>query len=424
VLRGITFNLLVLLVTPVTVASNWPQFRGPGGSGISEETGLPLHWSATKNIIWKTPLPGPGSSSPIVWGDHVYVTCYSAYGLDRKAPGNVAALKRHLVCVARNNGKVLWTQVVDSDGSEQPYDRASIALHGYASHTPTADDSGVYVFFGSAGAAAYSHSGERTWRVSCGKKSHLYGSAASPILHGDMLIVNAFCETAEEYGQGDVLAIDKWSGRELWREKAGDEWSSPLLVRVGDAVELVVGTRHPGPVLGLDPLTGKRLWECKASRACGTPVAHDGIVYFVGDDQGKAAIQAGGRGDVTSTRKLWQTPGGTRIPSPVYRDGHLYWSREDGGLVFCADARTGNTVYRERLPNCGRVFASPVMADDRIYYVSRQHGTFVLAASPKFQVLAQNKIEDDDSAFNGSPAVSGGCLFLRSDNHLYCIGTR
>jgi outer membrane protein assembly factor BamB len=153
-------------------------------------------------------------------------------------------------------------------------------------------------------------------------------------------------------------------------------------------------------------------------------VAHDGIVYFVGDDQGKAAIQAGGRGDVTSTRKLWQTPGGTRIPSPVYRDGHLYWSREDGGLVFCADARTGNTVYRERLPNCGRVFASPVMADDRIYYVSRQHGTFVLAASPKFQVLAQNKIEDDDSAFNGSPAVSGGCLFLRSDNHLYCIGTR
>jgi outer membrane protein assembly factor BamB len=421
--RSITYNLLVLLATPLAVAADWSQFRGPGGSGTSEEAGLPREWSATKNIIWKTPLPGPGSSSPIVWGDRVYVTSYSGYGLDRNAPGNMADLTRHLVCVDRDSGQVLWTQDVDPDGSDQPYERDAIALHGYASHTPVADESGVYAFFGSAGAAAYSHSGERKWRVSCGKKSDLYGSAASPVLHGDLLIVNAFIETAEEYKQGDLVALDKKTGREMWREKAGSEWSSPLLVRVGGAVELVVGTRHQGPLLGLDPMTGERLWECKAAVACGT-VAHDAVVYLVADDQGKVAVRAGGRGNVTSTHKLWQTPGGTRIPSPVYHDGHLYWSREDGGLVFCADARRGNLVYRVRLPGCGRLFASPVVADGCIYFVSRQNGTYVLPAHPEFRLLAQNKIEDDDSVFNGSPAVSGGCLFLRSDNRLYCVGKR
>jgi hypothetical protein len=344
--------------------------------------------------------------------------------LDRQAPGNLADLKRHLVCVARESGKILWTRDVDAAGSDQPYDREAIALHGYASHTPVADESGVYAYLGSAGTAAYSHSGERKWRVSCGQKFHLYGSAASPVLYGDLLMVNAFCETAEEYEQGELLALDKRTGREVWRQKAGGEWSSPLLVRVGSTVELVVGTRHPGPLLGLEPMTGKRLWECKAAVACGTPVAHDGVVYVVADDAGKAAVRTGGRGDVTETHKLWQTSGGTRIPSPVYFGGHVYWSREDGGLVFCADAQTGNLVYRERLPNCGRVFASPIVADGRIYYVTRQHGMYVLPARPEFQLLAHNEIEDDDSVFNGSPAVSGSCLLLRSDKFLYCVGKR
>jgi outer membrane protein assembly factor BamB len=422
VFRIISLNLFLLSAISSAGAAEWFQFRGPTGCGVSEETGLPLEWNATKNIVWTTSLPGPGSSSPIFWGDHVYVTCYSGYGLDRGAPGNLADLKRHLVCVARDTGKIRWAREVDPDGSDQPYDRESIALHGYASHTPAADESGVYAYFGSAGAAAYTHSGERKWRVSCGRKSDLYGSAASPVLHGELFIVNAFIETAEEYRQGDLVALDKRTGREVWRQKAGGEWSSPLLVTVGSTVELVAGTRHRGPVLGLDPLTGNRLWECRAAVDCGTPVAHGDVVYIVADDQGKAAIRAGGRGDVTATHKLWQTPGGTRIPSPVYHDGHLYWCREDGGLVFCADARTGNTVYRERLPNCGRMFASPVVADGRIYYVSRHDGTYVLPASPEFRLLAQNKI--DDSVFNGSPAVSDGRMLLRSDKRLYCIGVR
>jgi outer membrane protein assembly factor BamB len=430
--RSSRFRLLALvmvtplpLLTPFVVATDWPQFRGAHRSGVSKETGLALEWSATKNIIWKRELPGPGSSSPIVFGDHVYLTCYSGYGLDVKAPGNLVDLKRHLVCVDRATGKLLWTQTeTDPHGSDAPYKDGNIALHGYASHTPAADESGVYAYFGSAGAAGFSHGGAKKWRVTLGTnaKNNSYGSGASPVLSGHLLIVNACIETAELYRQGETIALDKRTGKEVWRQKAGGEWSSPLLATVGGELELVVATRR-GPWLGLEPATGKRLWECEAKEYCGTPVAHDGVVYVVGGDS-RAAIRAGGRGDVTRTHKLWDVAGGTWIPSPAYHDGHLYWSAHDGGLVFCADARTGQTVYKERLPGCGRLFASPLVADDRIYYVSRDHGTYVLAAKPKFELLAHDTIDNDKSVFNGSPAVSGGRLFLRSDKFLYCIGTK
>lgn len=253
-------------------AADWPQFRGAERCGVSKETGLPLKWSATKNIVWKTPLPGPGSSSPIVFGDRVYVTCYSGYGLTLKAPGDLADLKRHLVCIERGTGKVLWGRTeVDPERSDAPYKDGNIALHGYASHTPAADESGVYAYFGAAGAVGYSHAGEKKWRVALGTKGKAqdYGSAASPLLHGDLFIINANIETAELYRQGDMVALDKRSGREVWRAKAGAEWISPLLVRTGGKFELVVGTHHPGPWLGLDPDTGKRLWECKAQRNAG-----------------------------------------------------------------------------------------------------------------------------------------------------------
>jgi outer membrane protein assembly factor BamB len=413
----------VLVGTASARAADWPQFRGPDRSGVSKETGLPLEWSASKNIVWKTELPGPGGSSPIVFGDHVYVTCYSGYGLDFKAPGNLADLKRHLVCVGRATGKVLWTRdEVDPDGNDAPYKDGNIALHGYASHTPAADESGVYAYFGSAGAVGYSHDGERKWGVRLGARAraHTYGSGASPLLYENLFIVNAVIETAPLYEQGETVALDRKTGKEVWREKVGGEWSSPQLAAVGGKVELVVGTHHPGPWLGLDPLTGKRLWQCKAKDGCGMPVAHDGVVYtFHGD--GKAAIKLGGRGDVTETHKAWETTDGARVSSPVYHDGHLYWTG-DGHVAHCTDARTGKSVYRERLDPGGACYASPVLADGRIYYVSREWGTYVVAAKPEYRLLAHNKIDEDRSVFNGSPAVSGGRLFLRSDKYLYCVG--
>ena len=181
----------------------------------------------------------------------------------------------------------------------------------------------------------------------------------------------------------------------------------------------MVATHHPGPWVGLDPRTGKRLWECKGKDGCGMPVTHDGVVYtFHGD--GRAAIRAGGRGDVSATHKVWETTGGMRISSAVYHDGRLYWS-SDGHMAHCADAATGRSVYRERLGKGGDCYASPVLADGRLYYVTRDRGTYVVAVGPKFELLAHNTIDGDDSVFNASPAISGGRLFLRSDKYLYCV---
>jgi outer membrane protein assembly factor BamB len=430
------FTLLVALLAAAPVAAaDWPQFRGPDRSGVSPEAGLPVEWDATRNVRWKRELPGPGASSPIVFGGRVYVTCYSGYGTERvslgkqidlKPPGNLADLRRHLVCVEAKSGTVLWTRAeADPDATDAPYKDGNIALHGYASHTPCADADGVYAYFGAAGAVGFGHDGRKLWgpvRLGRNARNHAYGSGASPLLYKDLFVVNAVIETAVLYEQGDTVALDRRTGREVWREKVGGEWSSPQLVAVGGAAELVVGTHHPGPWVGLDPLTGKRLWECKAKDGCGMPVVHDGVVYTFHQD-GKAAIRAGGRGDVTATHKLWETTNGMRISSAVYHDGRLYWTN-DGHLANCTDARTGREVYRERLGKGGDCYASPVLSEGRLYFVSRTTGTYVVAAKPDFELLAHNRIEDDASVFNGSPAVSGGRLFLRSDRYLYCVGEK
>jgi outer membrane protein assembly factor BamB len=272
----------------------------------------------------------------------------------------------------------------------------------------------------------FSHDGERKWGVRLGKKGRFHddGSAASPLLYENLMILNAVVETADAFEQGDTIALDKKTGKEVWREKVGGYWSSPLLVLVGGKTELVVSTFR-GPWLGLDPATGKRLWACEGKNDCATPVAHDGVVYTF-HESGKMAIMAGGRGDVTKTHKAWAAVGGSKITSPVYHDGHLYFPGLDWNAK-CVDVRTGKVVYNERLGKLGKggdCYASPVLADGRLYYVSRAVGTYVVAAKPEFELLAFNVIEDDKSAFNASPAVRNGKLFLRSDKYLYCIGTK
>jgi outer membrane protein assembly factor BamB len=431
-MRLVSILLLVAACEVDACAEDWPQFRGPNRDGVSKETGLPLEWSASKNIVWKTPLPGPGSSSPIVVGNRVYVTCYSGYGMERATPpeiklgppGDLAELRRHLVCIDKSSGEILWAREHrDPNASDAPYKDGNIALHGYASHTPCADENGVYAYLGAAGAVGYSHDGKPKWSVRLGDnaKQHSYGSAASPLLYKNLFIVNGYIETAEAYRQGDTVALDTKSGREVWRENVGGEWSSPQLAAVGDDVELVA-SMFRGPWAGLDPATGKRLWQCEGKVSCSTPVVHGGMVYVM-TNAGSFAIRAGGRGDETTTPKRWEAAAGPRISSPVFHDGHLYYSN-DGHLCTCIDAHTGKTVYKERLGSGGDCYASPIVADGRIYYVGRDRGTFVLAAKPEYELLAHNKIEADGSVFNGSPAVSDGRLYLRSDKHLYCIGTK
>lgn len=412
-------------------AEDWRQFRGPRGSGVSSETGLPITWSDTENLAWKVPLPGSGSSSPIVLGNRVFVTCYSGYGLDRAEPGNLEDLKRHLVCVDCTDGEIVWSTTVDAILPEDPFSGIGVPEHGYASNTPATDGERVYAFFGKSGVFAFDLEGNRLWRTDVGHESSKmpWGTSASLILYGDMVIVNA----AEE--SQAILALDKATGKEVWRtEAAGLEmaYGTPQLVELGGgAVELVMPV--PNEVWGLDPDTGDLKWWAEMipdGNISPSAISADGVVYVIGGYRqfGSLAIRAGGADDVTESHVLWTSRESSYVPSVVLHEGRLYWV-SDQGIAFCADAQSGETIYRERLPSMpqGRrggkpFYASIVLADGRLYAVSRKGGAYVLAAKPEFEVLAHNTLASDTTDFNASPAVSGGRIFLRSNRFLYCLG--
>jgi outer membrane protein assembly factor BamB len=398
-------------------AANWPQFRGPGGLGVSEEQGLPAEWSSSQNIVWKTPLPGPGGSSPIVWGDRVYVTCYSGYGVSMEQPGEMSNLVRHLLAIDRRSGEVLWDRTVPAALPEQPFGGFQ-ALHGYASSTPATDGERIYVFFGRTGVLAFDTQGQELWRTEVGTRTHNWGSATSPVLHGDLVIVNASVES------GSLVALQRQDGRVVWR--AGEiraAWNTPLLLEGGAGPELVVSVQ--GRLLGFDPAAGQQLWQAAGIQdyVCPSVVAFDGAVFAIGGrNKPGLAVKSGGRGEVSA---LWTIDKGSNVSSPVYYKGHLYWAHEGQGIVYCVDAASGTLVYEQRLnPGPGRIYASAVAADDKIYYVSRENGTYVVAAGPSYRLLAHNRLEDDPSTCNGSPAICEGQLLLRSNQYLYCIGTR
>jgi hypothetical protein len=397
------------------------MFRGPGRLGVSGDRGLPVAWSDERNIRWKTPLPGPGTSSPIVWGDRVYVTCYSGYGESEQSAGRMADLARHLVCVERGTGRIVWQKDLPSSSAVHGH-TGVLTLHGYASNTPAADESGVYVFYGSSGAAAYTHDGALRWQRSLGTGEHNWGTSASVVLFDGLAIIHADIE-----GQR-LVALRKDTGEEAWSVPTGqaDTWSTPCLAEANGRHELIFHHSQGRPAAtmkSVNPRTGEALWECRVLRdyLCPSPIVVGDVCYTLGY-QRSAAVRLGGQGDVTDTHVAWRGEEGTEICTPVYHDGHLYWAHQESGIAYCVDARTGGVVYRERMtPAPGRIYASGVLGDGKIYYVSRENGVYVVAAAPRYELLGHNTIASDTSVFNGTPAISGGRLFLRSRQFLYCI---
>jgi outer membrane protein assembly factor BamB len=406
--------LLITLAANCLLADNWPQFRGPGGLGVSEERGLPARWSPTENIAWKTDLPGPGSSSPIVWGDRIFITCYSDYGLDESNPGNPDNLKRHLLCIQRMDGKILWDRTVNGT-AEVPYSGFQ-ALHGYTSSTPATDGTLMYVFFEKEGVFAFDYSGQQIWRSSVGQQTHSWGSATSPVLYENLVIVNACVEN------GSLVALDRKTGKEVWRVRDMEEsWSTPLLVApTGGKPELVVSVE--GSILAFDPGNGEKLWQCRGIQdyVCPSAVAAGDTVYAIGGRQNTAlAVKVGGRGEI---EPLWTQTAGSNVSSPVVQGDYLYWV-SDRGIAHCLNRHTGKIVYQQRLSgNRVEAYASALAADGKIFNVTRSSGTFVLAAKPEFEQLAVNVFDTDRSICNASPAVAGKQLILRSNRTLYCIG--
>ena len=408
---GMTVSAVVSAADP-----SWSSFRGPNGAGISSAKGLPLKWSGSENVVWKTPLPGPGASSAIVFGEHIYLTCYTGFFVPGEKGGTQEDLKRHVLALKRSDGKLVWDKAVAAKLPEEN----NIRDHGFAANTPAADADRVYVFLGKTGVFAFDHKGQQLWQADVGSKTHGWGTSASPVLYQEMVFINASVESESLY------ALDRKTGQEKWRARGIKEaWNTPVVVTAKSGrKELIVATQ--GKVLAFNPDSGEPLWSCKTDIGwymVPSVVESDGVVYCLGGRSGVAAlaVRAGGDGDVTETHRLWKSVKGSNVSSPVFLDGHVYWMHEQRGVAYCAKADTGEVIYEQRLDRAGQVYSSALLADGRLYYVTRDGKTFVLAAKPSFEQLASNDLSDG-SLFNGSPSVDGSRLLIRSDKFLYCVG--
>ncbi len=411
------FNASLLLSqTPQTPEADWPQFRGPTSNGIATAKTVPTQWSKDSGIKWKTPLPGAGASSPIVFGDRIYLTAYTGYLVPGEETGSQDQLKRHVLAFHLKDGQPLWNKAFAAKLPEEE----RIRDHGFAANSVAVDRERIYAFFGKSGVIALDHDGNEVWQADVGSKTNGWGTAASPVLYHDRLFINASVESES------LIALDVISGEELWRANGiRDAWNTPLIIRTQAGThELVIATQ--GSIQAFDPQTGKLLWTCETDISwymVPSVVADKGIIYCLGGRSGTAslAVRTGGQGDVTKSHRMWTSPKGSNVSSPVFREGHLYWVNDSRETAYCAEAATGKIVYEQRLPRGGQFYASALLATDKVFFLNRQGKTFVVPAKPEFEVLSVNDLSDG-SDFNGSPAVAQDQIIIRSDRFLYCIG--
>lgn len=407
----------------------WNRLRGSNGTGISTDTTIPLTWSESENLLWKTVLPGPGGSSPVLTEDYVFVTSYSGYAVEKYPPGDISKLQRHLSCLDRSSGKILWTKTVAAVQPESAYKGNGLPEHGYATNTPVTDGKSVFAFFGKSGVYAYDLDGNQLWERSVGEglNQRGWGSCSSLITFNDLVIVNA----AEEASA--LIALDKQTGEEVWRAESPRlpmSFTTPALVAVDEnRTDLVIAV--VGEVWGLNPATGQLLWYCESpigGNVSPVTIVDQNLVYCFGgyQDEGCLCVEAGGQGDVTDTHVRWTSSETSYISSPVLHKSVLYWVGDDR-IFYALDAETGELIEKTRVPSTlggGKVtYASPVLINDNIFLQTRARGVVVFPASPDFELLAQNIWENDKSVSNATPAVDRGQLFLRTDTALYCVGT-
>lgn len=425
--------VIVCFLSVVGRADDWPRFRGPQGNGVaSDSNGIPSSWSPTANLAWKTALPGPGASSPIIVDGKVFVTCYSGYGLSQENPGDIQNLVRHLVCVDLTTGEKVWQQDVEAELPEDPYSGIGVTAHGYASHTPVSDGKHVYAFFGKSGVHAFDMEGNKLWKADVGKESDpaKWGSSSSPIVYKNIVIVTASAESQA------MVGLDKTTGKELWRQEASGldgMWGTPTLVEVGDGrTDLVMCVAKE--LWGLDPATGKLLWFASATdaeQAYSSVIADGKRVYAVtGRGGGSVAVDVGGSGDISDANTVWEGTTNGSFASPVRRDSKIYVASR--GVITSIDAASGDRIQQKRLSGAmetgGRFgsldYASPIVVGDRLLYLNGSGQVFVLSTGEEMQQLSVNRVTMDKETFWGTPAVSNGRLLIRSSKHLYCVADK
>jgi outer membrane protein assembly factor BamB len=435
-MRACLLAVLVAVATSTVVrTANWPQWRGPDAQGISDETGLPLEWSATANVAWKTAVSGQGHSQPIVWGNRVFLTSdiegaaaeghkapeHRIEGEVFKHPDSLGTEKRHRLNVLAfdlESGKQLWERTAyEGTVYDDRHKRSS-----YAATTPVTDGKRVYTYFGSEGVYAYDFDGTQAWKASVGQFPLLgMGTGTSPVLYKNLLII----QRDENAGDNSfITALDTNTGKEVWRtpRKVEASWSTPVLVEANGRTELV--TNGNQFIIGYDPATGKELWRAKGveSNAIHTPLVGHGLVIASAGYPAKKviAIRPGGSGDLTGTDRIaWQYDKGTAyVVSPILYGDYVYLV-SDSGIITCLDAKTGAIKYEGgRVPVPGRFMASPVAVQGRLLLTSTDGDTFVIQAGPVHKVMASNAIGEPVFA---SLAVSQGRILVRGASHLYCI---
>ncbi|MDB4408576.1 PQQ-like beta-propeller repeat protein [Akkermansiaceae bacterium] len=419
------FIFLSLCLVSVTAAESWPQFRGPNATAAIDGATFPLEWSSDQNVKWKTELPGPGSSSPIFWENKLFVTCYTGYGTDEKEIGEPEELGRQLLCLDRASGKILWTKSIPLANPEDDY-RGYLTEHGYASPTPVTDGTNVYAFFGKSGVHVFTIGGEKVWSKPVGDSSsnRRWGSAASPVLYGDLLIVNAADEAKT------IFAYDKNSGKEKWRYESDQlelTYNTPTLhTPANGKTELVIAA--PDELFALDPKTGKKFWwaESEIPGNISPAVISEGELLFTTGGypkKGSLVIKGGGSGDVTD-QILWKSKTFSYVPSSVVKDGLLYCVNDEASVIVM-DLKSGETVTQRKVEAIKKrkkfsFYASILRVDDQLIAQSRRNGLFIFKANKEMALVRINTL-DDDSDFNATPALTKDAIYLRSNKALYCI---
>jgi outer membrane protein assembly factor BamB len=390
------------VVYPAPDAENhWPRFRGPDGQGTSVRGPLPLEWSKDKNILWHTPLPGRGHSSPVIWGDAIFLTSAAADGSER-------ALHR----LARADGRIVWTNRLAAHEPE----KGVRDKNSFASGTPATDGERIVAFFGSGGLAGWDFEGNLLWHHKLPPIDTTHGTGASPLIYRDLVIFVHDQNRAASI----FLALDKHTGEIVWEGKrpAAMGWSTPIVVRAGEREELVYAGGER--IDGYDPLTGKTLWTMAGPtrEVIPTIVVGGDLLYCASGRNGPTiAFRPGGSGDVTSTHTAWSAVrGGPHVPSPILVGGRLY-TVNDTGIATCLDAKTGKLVWQARIRDL--FSASPIAADGLLYFCGESGQTYVIRAADKFEIVATN---DLGSPILASPAAHGGKLYIRTEEGLYCVG--
>jgi outer membrane protein assembly factor BamB len=390
----------------------WPHWRGPLMTGAAARGNPPVEWSETKNVKWKVEIPGLGSSTPVVWGDRLFV--------QTAVPTGEGGKQRFLVvAIGRQDGKVLWQRVVREEAPHEGHH----ATNTYASASALTDGQHVYAFFGSRGLYALDLGGNVKWEKDLGDMNVKmgFGEAASPVLHGDKLVVNW-----DHEGESFIVALDKRTGKEVWRVARDEKtsWSTPLVVEHAGRAQVI--TSATSRVRSYDLATGALVWEASGmtANAIPTPVHQDGVVFLTSGFRGNALLAvdlAGAKGDVTNTPAvLWRYDRDTPyVPSPLLYGGQLYILKSNSGVLSAFDTKTGRKLFGEqRVEGVPNVYASPLGAGGRVYIAGRDGGVAVLQHGPEFKPLAVNRLDD---GFDASPVAVDDELYLRGRKYLYRI---